>query len=715
MGITAITRRIGSCALAGILAMSMASGLVSVTPDEAQAATIKMSAKAKTLTVGKTCTLKVKGTKAKVKWSSTNKRVATVSTKGKVKAKKMGTATIKAKVGKKTYTCKVTVKPKINASKKTVNVGKTYKLKLTGAVGTVKWSSSNKKVATVGASTGTVKGIKAGTATITAKIKNKKVATCKVVVKKVAASNGTSNSGSNGGSGGTNSGTSTTAPSKPGTVEEELIRKVSSYTYRVSPVNGRLNNIVFVETNNPDPYSFQLADESSKYLAEDEVAIYRLLPYVYADVAYTDESTRRIANKGYLFYCYNCNSDGGSLRVLANRGYSYTKYANGNTYFYNYISGKNYRTDKTINMTTLEDRADYLIRTCTVGKSSFFEKLSAVQLGLNGIALYPKNLLDTAKPNENAHPYLAVSPYPELFLSARIGNMFKEAGDGLFLDAAYGFVLDSLSFPGMMGKVARRLEPACTVAAGFSHAYIDVTFNGVTKTYGGNGSGGSNPLYSKYVNWQFRFDGTDKGYGTNPSMDTMRNARISCASKSSELSQVYLDQLSMKTITAIVGQGAWIRCAGGGVLGNGKPLCYVTMTPYGDVRVASSAWVDGRYVNEYETYQPGAKFGDYPTSKIVLSNVTYKKRSGTSVTGNVTYSYSPSTDDWRAQGYYGIMYASEDLAVVAPSLVLTRERVEAMAAAGQIDGKTNEVPTKGYIYDGTVKPGTYSSALAQTD
>lgn len=189
MGIAAITRRIGSCALAGILAMSMASGLVSATPDEAQAATIKMSAKAKTLTVGKTCTLKVKGTKAKVKWSSTNKKVATVSTKGKVKAKKMGAATIKAKVGKKTYTCKATVKPKINASKKTVNVGKTYKLKLTGAVGTVKWSSSNKKVATVGASTGTVKGIKAGTATVTAKIKNKKVATCKVTVKKVAASN----------------------------------------------------------------------------------------------------------------------------------------------------------------------------------------------------------------------------------------------------------------------------------------------------------------------------------------------------------------------------------------------------------------------------------------------------------------------------------------------------------------------------------------------
>lgn len=73
-------------------------------------AKIKLNAKSKTLTVGKTCKLKVKGTKKKVKWSSTKKSVATVTKKGKVKAKKAGKCTIKAKVAGKTLKCKITVK-----------------------------------------------------------------------------------------------------------------------------------------------------------------------------------------------------------------------------------------------------------------------------------------------------------------------------------------------------------------------------------------------------------------------------------------------------------------------------------------------------------------------------------------------------------------------------------------------------------------------------
>ena len=76
------------------------------------AAKNKLSKTKITLTQGKKYRLKVKGTKKKVKWSSTKKSVATVNKKGVVTAKKKGTAYIKAKVGKKTYKCKVTVKSK---------------------------------------------------------------------------------------------------------------------------------------------------------------------------------------------------------------------------------------------------------------------------------------------------------------------------------------------------------------------------------------------------------------------------------------------------------------------------------------------------------------------------------------------------------------------------------------------------------------------------
>lgn len=62
-----------------------------------------------TLKKGKSITLKLRGTKKKVKWSSNRKRIATVSKKGKVTAKRVGKAKITAKVGKKKYNCTVTV------------------------------------------------------------------------------------------------------------------------------------------------------------------------------------------------------------------------------------------------------------------------------------------------------------------------------------------------------------------------------------------------------------------------------------------------------------------------------------------------------------------------------------------------------------------------------------------------------------------------------
>ena len=76
--------------------------------------TTRLSSKKIVLQVGKTKKLKVKNKPAGVKvvWKSSKKKVATVSKKGKVKAKKPGKATITAKVGKKKYKCKVIVKRK---------------------------------------------------------------------------------------------------------------------------------------------------------------------------------------------------------------------------------------------------------------------------------------------------------------------------------------------------------------------------------------------------------------------------------------------------------------------------------------------------------------------------------------------------------------------------------------------------------------------------
>ncbi len=76
----------------------------------AEAATVKLNKKKLTLVVGKSATLQITGTKAKVTWTSSDKKVATVTGSGKVTGKKEGKATITATVNKKKYSCAVTVK-----------------------------------------------------------------------------------------------------------------------------------------------------------------------------------------------------------------------------------------------------------------------------------------------------------------------------------------------------------------------------------------------------------------------------------------------------------------------------------------------------------------------------------------------------------------------------------------------------------------------------
>ena len=99
--------------------------IITLVPTNVKAANkVKLNKSKVTLYVGKTTTLKVKGTSKKVTWSSSNKKVATVNKKGKVTAKKKGTATITAKASGKKYKCKVTVKNKAHTHKYTKKVVK---------------------------------------------------------------------------------------------------------------------------------------------------------------------------------------------------------------------------------------------------------------------------------------------------------------------------------------------------------------------------------------------------------------------------------------------------------------------------------------------------------------------------------------------------------------------------------------------------------------
>ncbi len=63
----------------------------------------------KKLYVGESFQLKVIDKKGKVKFTSSNKKIATVNSKGLIRGKKRGSCTITAKVDGKKYKCKVTV------------------------------------------------------------------------------------------------------------------------------------------------------------------------------------------------------------------------------------------------------------------------------------------------------------------------------------------------------------------------------------------------------------------------------------------------------------------------------------------------------------------------------------------------------------------------------------------------------------------------------
>ncbi len=75
-----------------------------------KAAGVSLSETAVTMAPATTKTLTLQGAAAnKIKWTSSNKKVATVSSKGKITARSKGTAKIKAAYKKKKYTCTVSV------------------------------------------------------------------------------------------------------------------------------------------------------------------------------------------------------------------------------------------------------------------------------------------------------------------------------------------------------------------------------------------------------------------------------------------------------------------------------------------------------------------------------------------------------------------------------------------------------------------------------
>lgn len=133
--------------------------------------TLKLKKSSATVTAGKTIAIKATASPTgNITYKSSNKKVATVSSKGVVKGIKAGKATITVKCNGVSKTFKVTVKKQTLTLKKTsatIKVGKTVKINATASPkGSITYKSNQESIATV-TSKGVVKGVKKGTAKIT--------------------------------------------------------------------------------------------------------------------------------------------------------------------------------------------------------------------------------------------------------------------------------------------------------------------------------------------------------------------------------------------------------------------------------------------------------------------------------------------------------------------------------------------------------------------
>lgn len=175
----------------GILLLAVLGGLVlAMGAGKADAASWKMkdasvyTSKKKTMKIKKI----TKWEKKQLKWSSSDKKIATVNAKGKVKGIRTGKAEITAQLkgSDKEVTATVTVLPYEPVDRVTILNKPEYYLvekekcrlhtKITpenASFQDIQWTSSNPKVATI-SKKGKIKALKKGKTTITAKVKNTK-------------------------------------------------------------------------------------------------------------------------------------------------------------------------------------------------------------------------------------------------------------------------------------------------------------------------------------------------------------------------------------------------------------------------------------------------------------------------------------------------------------------------------------------------------------
>ena len=511
----------------------------------------------------------------------------------------------------------------------------------------------------------------------------------------------------------------------PAAAAQTKVEEVAQYSYKIIPLLQPFNEYFFVKTDNPNPKSFRFIDQTTVYDAEGDISF---CGYAFADIHYDNPETRRV-NGGYIFSCSGRNVDGGEIMLQV---------ANVNKeYYYSWIWEN---TGKTFTLPRLMDVKDYLIETYAAG-DSFFDKMNAVQKGFSSVCLYSGSYLRGTLERTNDYWMAAAVGYADQILYINSPYNRKD-NKSLFATAVYPFRYDSLGFPGMMVSVAKRLDSTSTHQWNEKYHYlVDITCDGVTKSYGGAGNGKGQGIDEENIEYLSFGDN-----GTSFTLDSARERLERYAKLPIEDDIPRDDELTWKQIADTVGEGAWVRVAG-----STRPVyTYLyserdgthfaekefgvgdRMYQGGDLGYTKDTWVDGRYVGIGRRFVPGATFEDHPTSDLLFSEITvpqieydyvcnnYVIKSITEKPQRALFRYDDELQRWIIDSWsvasgcadYEKTAEMVEWGLVAPQyldkMTLTKEQVAAM----HVDKNTNVLPPSGYVFDGTLPCGTPFHNLA---
>ena len=527
--------------------------------------------------------------------------------------------------------------------------------------------------------------------------------------------------------------------------EETALAKASAagYSYTITPLLAPFNEYFFVKTDNPDPTSFRFADKTSAYI-EDEPSVISAAwdswddkPYLYQDIKYQNRNTGRV-DGGYIF----CGSytDGGEIVLQTKSGSD----------SYNVTWND---TKKKFKLPALKDDVDYLIDRYAT-KSSFFDNMDAVQEGFSSICLYSGSYIKGKLKRATDYWGMSTSPHKDQLFYIQ-SPYTREDSRSLFASAIYPYRYDSLGFPSVMARVAKRLDSSAEISWDNDYHYIvNVTYKGDTRSYGGQGNGEGQGISEDKIKQYYTFGSS----GTKITLEGTKKLLDEYSRVEMKDDIPRADSITWKSIYNTVGSGSWVRLIeitgifGGTQTGysylyrNGDGSNFYTDSAGdsgseiywgGDLGYASDVWVDGRYVDAWEGYVPGEKFEDHPHSDILLKmsvpqikyeyeNI-YNEETGlydtdftiisvSEVQKSVLFSYQSDENLWRCidvdelydddcASYYDIEYLVREGLLDKKYLrdyVLTSDDVAKL----KVDRNTNKIPADYYIYDRTAKPGT---------